>query len=69
MAKISTSPKDSHKHLNKIICNGFDCFNYADKKYDIDAGKYGNITIELCSFCIKRFQQMVEVGNGTRVFH
>ena len=41
---------------NKVICNGFGCNNNAIEKIGVKAGKFGIISLSLCTECIKKFQ-------------
>jgi hypothetical protein len=41
---------------NKDICNAFGCSNKSTEKIDVSVGKYGTITLEVCQFCINKFQ-------------
>jgi hypothetical protein len=38
------------------ICNAFDCSNRAIETIDVKAGKFGIISLSLCSICIRKFQ-------------
>lgn len=42
---------------NKGICFGYGCNNKAIEKIDVDAGRFGTITLSLCSNCLKKFEQ------------
>jgi hypothetical protein len=53
-----TSPSNNKCkiQINKDICNAFGCSNNAVEKIDVDAGKFGIISLDLCINCIKKFQ-------------
>jgi hypothetical protein len=37
-------------------CNAFGCINRSTETIDVSAGKYGIISLKVCSICIKKFQ-------------
>ncbi|MDN5845896.1 MAG: hypothetical protein L0H53_06435 [Candidatus Nitrosocosmicus sp.] len=41
---------------NKGICFGYGCNNKATEKISVDAGIFGNIILDLCSICVKKFR-------------
>ncbi len=51
----TTINKDNELN-NKEICNAFECFNKATEKIEVKAGKFGIISLNLCSVCIEKFQ-------------
>jgi hypothetical protein len=44
------------KDVNKEICNAFGCSEKATEKINLSAGKFGEISLNLCDKCIKKFQ-------------
>jgi hypothetical protein len=40
----------------KDICNVFGCSNSAEKEIDVNAGKFGIISLNVCSKCIDIFK-------------
>jgi hypothetical protein len=47
---------NNDNELNKDNCNAFECFNKATEKIEVKAGKFGIISLNLCSACIEKFQ-------------
>jgi hypothetical protein len=45
------------KEINKDICNAFGCSQEATEKVNIDVGIFGTITLDVCQFCINKFQK------------
>ena len=37
-------------------CNAFGCFNPASETIEVSAGKFGIISLKVCSLCLKKFQ-------------
>ena len=57
MNTITTpSTKVSKIPLDKDICNAFGCSNKDSEKIYVDAGIFGTVTLEVCQFCINKFQ-------------
>jgi hypothetical protein len=56
LTNTASSINNTEKSSNKDICNGFGCINQSTSTIDVDAGKYGTITLEVCQFCINKFQ-------------
>jgi len=40
---------------NKIVCEAIDCLSFATKEIKVSAGKFGFITLNVCSKCIDIF--------------
>lgn len=40
---------------NKQICNALGCLEEATKEIDIDVGKFGKMTISVCTKCVSKF--------------
>lgn len=56
----TTTINNNDKLNNKGICNAFGCFKIATDNIEIDAKKFGIISLSLCSICRKKFQVNVE---------
>jgi len=41
--------------LYNDICNCLGCHDYATKKIQVDAGKFGNISLFVCRTCLLKF--------------
>jgi hypothetical protein len=41
--------------INKI-CDGFGCDEKATGKMNVDAGKFGTLTLFLCKNCVRKFK-------------
>jgi hypothetical protein len=54
--KQSTAINQSVPNTINFICEAINCSNQATEKINIDAGKLGIITFNLCSSCVKKFQ-------------
>lgn len=48
--------KDFVKESNKEICLGYGCNRKATEKIEVDAGTFGNIVLNLCSICVRKFR-------------
>jgi hypothetical protein len=53
---IQPSSKEGQKN-NKNICDAFGCFSEATDKLGVSAGKFGTITLRLCSKCVTIFKE------------
>ncbi|WP_415311983.1 hypothetical protein [Candidatus Nitrosocosmicus sp. FF01] len=38
-------------------CDRFGCYNLPSEKFNVSAGTFGTITLNLCSKCVKVFQE------------
>ncbi len=38
-------------------CYGFECNRNATSKITVNAGRFGNISLYLCSLCVSKFQK------------
>ena len=47
--------QDAIQQTNEEICNAFGCSDKATEKVNVDAGKFGIITIHVCKNCIIKF--------------
>ena len=43
------------KEINKEICNAFGCSDKATEEVNVDAGKFGTITLHICKNCSSKF--------------
>lgn len=58
MSVTNTTP-DSKKTENSYklnCCDGFDCSDHVNKKVNVSAGKFGNISLNLCLKCARLFE-------------
>jgi hypothetical protein len=53
---IQPSSKEGQKK-NKNICDAFGCASEATEKLGVSAGKFGTITLSLCSRCVTIFKR------------
>ena len=42
--------------VNKQLCEGLDCDEFATQKIDVNAGTFGSISLFLCEKCVSRFR-------------
>ena len=57
MLKTNITPNNFKENLsNKDICNAFGCSDQATETIDVSAGKFGTISLKVCSTCLKKFQ-------------
>lgn len=43
---------------NKVIyCDGLDCKLIATKNIDVNAGKFGFVSLNVCNNCLKKFRE------------
>jgi hypothetical protein len=45
---------------NKIFCEAYGCLLYAKGKICVSVGRLGNIELDLCDECIKKFRSKMK---------
>ena len=64
MSSVNITPSISKENpLNKDICNAFGCSNKATESIEVSAGIFGTITLDVCQFCINKFQNKGDIKN------
>jgi len=53
----TTKNLSDFKVNNFIFCEALNCSKYATEKINVNVGKYGNITLNLCQNCIHIFKK------------
>lgn len=53
-----THPKKGKKETPGMTynCESYECYNDATERIRISAGKFGDITLDLCKDCVARFE-------------
>ncbi|MGD9672080.1 MAG: hypothetical protein AB7U98_01220 [Candidatus Nitrosocosmicus sp.] len=60
---FSTENKlDNNQHQDST-CHRFGCHNIPSEKINVNAGTFGTITLNLCSNCVKVFQECNSSSN------
>lgn len=49
------SPVESN--LTLCLCEAFDCNSKATAQVQVNAGKFGNITLNVCKDCVSKFEE------------
>ena len=52
---MSINNKQQHTNKYSDICNALECKEKATIEIEIDAGKFGKITLCLCEHCLPKF--------------
>ncbi len=49
--------QDTTQQTTKVICNAFGCWDKATEKVNVEAGKFGLITLQVCKNCLSKFHK------------
>jgi hypothetical protein len=52
--------------VNKGICEAYDCFERATTQINVKVGQLGTIPLELCTYCIKKFDESIPRKNDSK---
>jgi hypothetical protein len=63
MQSTSISNAIIDKDTNKQICEALGCSWHATKEIIVNAGRFGSITLLLCSTCVGKFIDIKEDGD------
>jgi hypothetical protein len=55
-----------HLQVNNVICEGFGCFKKATTKINVKVGQIGTIPLDLCTYCVKRFDETTPRKNDLK---
>jgi Zn finger protein HypA/HybF involved in hydrogenase expression len=55
-----------HLQVNNVICEGYGCFNKANTKINVKVGQLGTIPLDLCTFCVKKFDENTPRKNDSK---
>ncbi len=58
--KQTTAINQSAPNIINFICEALSCSNQATEKINVNAGKFGIISFNLCNNCIKLFKEEVK---------
>ncbi|MDN5846428.1 MAG: hypothetical protein L0H53_09160 [Candidatus Nitrosocosmicus sp.] len=53
---FSKDLNSNDKSYYKDLCEALECHNHAKNKINLNAGKYGNIKVNVCDDCLPLFQ-------------
>jgi hypothetical protein len=56
LTNTASSINNTEKSSNKDICNAFGCSNHAEKEVNVNAGRFGIISLNVCSKCVDIFK-------------
>jgi hypothetical protein len=51
-----TTSSSAHESVCYNVCDGFGCNEKATREINVDAGKFGTLTLFLCADCIGKFE-------------
>ena len=55
-----------HLQVNNVICEGYGCSNKANTKISVKVGQVGTILLDLCTDCVKKFDESIPENSGLK---
>lgn len=50
-----TNNNTTHSKVNNSVCEALGCYENATEKIDVNVGKFGIISLSICTNCVGKF--------------